>query len=730
MESEGLRLMNKNENGIKYLLFADFGGMCDISNEKDLMALMGFKRRTGSARLSVMNGYMHVENNFDGAAETFFDIPVLSDISDKDYTLQYDITPIMPQSESFTASAAFVGNCSEDLNAYIELPVRMKGRTNHEICIGNCRMSLAKPGMYSPSMHGRAPGQTALVEKLLPDGIYDNTQANLPYLKDKKVVVRIYHEANGRESVYMLVPEEYGGRGQWTIVSRTVSDSAGYAYRYLGYLGNSVKFRVSVGANCLLSEIKLWCGHDDIADKYPALVKEIFCEQSDGEWLLDRLPKYDGGKLSEKLYEDGVGYFRLKAGDSKMQLVSETSLNEFEHYADKLRECGFELSMAANDACLCAYRIKDESFSGYMYYSEKRREARIIVESACNCLPDDFGYSYAKRAGDNTRLYIYGLHMDPNGLNRCDNNDTASNCGMFLILKLADDSLMIIDGGGHPQMNEIAGQELDRFLHEISKTPDGEKVCIRNWFITHDHGDHFNGFARFLFNYRERYEIERVMFHFCAIHLPPNITKLFGELMPLWYPNVMYYKPHTGETVQMGDVLIDVLYTPEDGVNAIDASYLSNDGNDNSTCLSLRFDGGRSLVIGDAYFSAAGIMMLNCTDEKIKSDVVQISHHGLNDLGVLYSRVNADIALYPQSAGGALKANNGHASTVYNNVVKHLSRGKDGICFAGEGTYGIEFVDGVAQVVDIRPVVGRQYGGWETFDLFDTDNRRDNIVHN
>ncbi len=731
MRKRGIRLSNEKKTRIRMLAEADFSSLPDCTNADGALAQLGLLRREGSARCSVEHGRLHIENRSDGACETFFDIPALADMTDQSYAIQYDITHLFPQSESYVSSAAFVTSCHEELSAYVELPVRVKGRTGHDICIGSSRMTLATPGMHSPSMHGRAPGQTALVEKLLPDGSYDSAQANLPYLKDKTVVVRLYHDACGDETVYMLVPSACGGRGEWALVSRTARRAAGAPYRLLGLLGGAIKLRVTPGANLLMGGFRCWEGDGPLEDGYPPLQRERFSEPSGGPWLLDALPPYVGGKLSQRLYEDSVGYHHLFAGDSRMQLVYDTSVEEFERYAEVLRAWGASLSEAARDARLISYRFRAANASGYLYHSVLRRETRIITdETPESCLPEDFGYSYAKRADEHTRLYIYGLHMDPNGLNLCDNNNTASNCGMFLILKLADDGVMIIDGGGHPQMNEVAGRELDRFLHEITHTPENGRVRIANWFITHDHGDHFNGFARFLLNYHDRYDLERVMFHLCAIHLPPNIKRIFGELIPSWYPSVKYYKPHTGETVRLSDASIEVLYTPEDGVNAPDATYASGDGNDNSTCLSIRFDGSRALVIGDAYFHAAGVLLCNCTEEKLRSDIVQISHHGLNDLGVLYSHAGASLALYPQHPTGALRANNNHGATVYNNIVKYLKRGAEGICFSGAGTYGIEMLQGEPTVVHTLPVVGRKYGGWDTFDLFSEPEAGDNNVHN
>ncbi|MBQ9112454.1 MAG: hypothetical protein IJY08_02625 [Clostridia bacterium] len=724
----------------KILFFADARAMSDCMDSDKTVSDIGFRKMgvsegapsEGDPVFSVENGRLHIVNHFADreSADTFFEIPALSaqkmcQVGRNGYTLQYDVTCVMPQKDNYQANTVFITDCSDDCGCYVELPVKMRGRANHAVCVGNCNMSLTKAGIYAPNMHGRAEGQPALVQKLLGEENYDPWNANAPYLRDKKVAVRVYHEPCGRETVYMLVPRGFGGRDEWTLVSRTVRDSVGDPYRHLGLGGDSIRFKVTAGANSYIESMCVWSGLDDIPSEcdpgYPPLSLERPDEECGGEWLLEELPPYTHGRVCGEIFEASVGYWRLSAGDSRMALVSETDADAFGKYAATLRKHGYELRTVRDDGTMTAYRISKGAMRAYMYFAAARGEARFIIESEQNTLPEDFSYTYAKGAGDSTALYLYGLHMDPDGLNLKDNNNTASNCGMFLILKLADDSVMIIDGGGHPQMDKAAGEELNRFLHEITHTPMGGRVTVRNWFITHDHGDHFNGFTRFLLNYHEQYLIERMMFHFCATHLPPNIKRLINEHLKVYYPDIRYYKPHTGERIRLADVDIEVLYTLEDEIDARTGGYVSDDFNDTSTCLRLRFDGKTALILGDIYYYAAGVLMLNQTPEALKSDIVQIAHHGLNDLGVLYSYANADIAFYPQSSTGALRINNGHGSTVYKNIVRNVTNGKDSLCFAGDGTYGAECVDGEVKVVYRRAVSGGLYSGWDTFDLFEGD---------
>ena len=68
---------------------------------------------------------------------------------------------------------------------------------------------------------------------------------------------------------------------------------------------------------------------------------------------------------------------------------------------------------------------------------------------------------------------------------------------MIYVIKLCDDSLVMIDGGHIFQWNEEAEEGLWNFLKAITNTKDG-KVKIAAWYFTHAHDDHTDGCTKLL----------------------------------------------------------------------------------------------------------------------------------------------------------------------------------------------------------------------------------------
>ncbi len=454
-------------------------------------------------------------------------------------------------------------------------------------------------------------------------------------------------------------------------------------------------------------------------------------------WSLD-FPRYEGGTLMKGYYGVNYGYESISAPNIKnyKQLCAYgTNEAEFNAYVQTLTEEGYTLTEVNNDAFIKSYWVEKDGMRMYMYLSVNAGEARFILDQNEAVSMEEFSYTYAKQTGDNTALYLYGLHMDKlEGKNVGEKysngtvNTTASNCGQMFIIKLADNSVVIIDGGADNQMSKEAAEGLDAFLHEITGTSQNEQVRIACWLITHSHIDHFGGFARFLINYHESYDLERICFNFN--YIDSNMPTLFGdEYLGKYYPDLMYYRPHTGETIQLADVTLDILYTCEDNVDAETGELIKEhftwnntygiDQNNSSMVARITFDGKSFMLLGDIYGAAEDVIMQNYSEESLKADIMQVAHHGFNNLPELVAAINPSVSLYPQSEVGAVKANSGTANTVLQNVIQNTEGGKDNLYFAGECTARVEVVDGALQVT-ISDVISADYdNAWTIFTPFE-----------
>ena len=451
-------------------------------------------------------------------------------------------------------------------------------------------------------------------------------------------------------------------------------------------------------------------------------------------WTLP-FPPYMGGELGKLTYIWNLGYDTMtdfNPSDYSVVCASETNLEELEAYVAQLQNAGYTVKQVNDGAFIKSWRVFNADSEMYMYLSVNAGEVRFILDRNESVGSERFSYCYLKQEGERTALYLYGLHMDPVGINVGEKfpdgtvNTKTCNCGQLLILKLADNSVVIIDGGDVTQMSKTAAEGLDRFLHRITDTPEGKTVRISAWIITHSHRDHFGGFARFLIHYHAGYELDRMCFSFN--YRDSRLPRLIDEHLKVYYPNIKYYRPHTGESFTLADARFDVLYTYEDILDAKTGDQIPEqypwgkvgvEQNNSSLVLRITFDRIQFMLLGDIYFTAERILLQNYGAEYLRADVMQVAHHGLNDVWQIYQAISPAVTLYPQSSGGAAKAIWGNANNVLQHVIQYTRGGIDNIYFAGDCTACVEMTDGKL-AVSTEAVVGADYDGkWDLFDPFE-----------
>ena len=271
------------------------------------------------------------------------------------------------------------------------------------------------------------------------------------------------------------------------------------------------------------------------------------------KWKLDNLPVYPDGYLCGTVYNAGAGLANEENGptdeDSRMQIVSATTAEDFLSYCDTVEKEGFEKTYSASGDGItaAAFRGKDKFF--YAYYCKKNGQARFIEDNGTNCF-EDFGYTYS--AGSEATVYQFDYPYQGPGEKK--DEDIYSTNGMMYIIRLADNRLIVIDGGSIRQSADQNIEECMAFLHKITNTADTETVHIALWYGTHGHSDHITFFYKLLGFHHDTIDLERVMFNYPSLELVEHDgrTDMYRDRLAQFYPNVRYLKPHTGMTFDMG----------------------------------------------------------------------------------------------------------------------------------------------------------------------------------
>ena len=423
-------------------------------------------------------------------------------------------------------------------------------------------------------------------------------------------------------------------------------------------------------------------------------------------WVLS-CPAPKSGRIVEGYYNAGPIIADDRNGptpeDTKVQIVAEVSLQDYENYINSLKAEGGNVYLENQiaDDLFFAYEHSGKNY--HVRFCAKRGEIRV-AEEPNYVSPTGFGY---KAAGpEQSILYQYGLYYDP------DNNVTPTtvNCGMLYIIRLSDNSLFMMDGGHYRQWPKAAIDGLWQFLRQITNTPEDGIVRISAWYFTHTHADHIDGCPKLLRKYHDNIVIERLLYNF------PHYDALGGyepsifhvkEQMSKWYPDVKFLKLHAGQKFDLADMNVEVFYAQEDAISEGNmARFPLRDGNCMSTILKLTIGGKTAMMLGDTNIEAEAWIAGNSAPGPWKSDLVQLAHHCFNYLDTLYAWIEAPVVLVPNSYGGAHQPENTPKLIGAEKFVK------DGqIWYEGGGTDGFIATEVGWKHVAHYPVVGSEYDG-------------------
>ena len=426
-------------------------------------------------------------------------------------------------------------------------------------------------------------------------------------------------------------------------------------------------------------------------------------------------PKF--GSLTKGVYYSGSGLAddtKKETNEcSRMQLLTGVTTADFDTYVTQLKDAGYAQTL---DNTIGKNRYASLSKDGYHYYvtyNAANKEIRVSEDRAGVAL-DQFAFNATGEL--QTQIYQYGLYYDPN--NQVTN--ATVNCGMMYIVRLSDNSLVVVDSGHLNQASTMMMEGLVSFMHQITGTEKGEKIKIAAWYMTHAHGDHVTVMAKLCNRYNKEIDLQRVMYNIPSYQVRSSgydsNTTTVKSMIRRYYPNAQFLKLHSGQTFNLGSLGVEVLYTHEDavGVTQFEAASKSREGvklditdyNSSSSVVRFTIDGKTIMMLGDISTEAEKVIAKNFTADIMKSDAVQAAHHCFNYLNTLYPMIAAPMVLMPNSY---------YACHTSDNLPKLQSMLKyvvdDQIYYEGSGTYGFAVVDGALTLIYEAPVVGGAYDG-------------------
>ena len=186
---------------------------------------------------------------------------------------------------------------------------------------------------------------------------------------------------------------------------------------------------------------------------------------------------------------------------------------------------------------------------------------------------------------------------------------------LSIVIKSPHGKLIVIDGGWEADATKLSELILQH----------GGKVDA--WFITHPHEDHVGALCAILNDTSRKIKIDKI---YCSLATPdwyrqvsPTGAGIADQLLSAFIKlpvGTVTNNIGRGTEINIDDVNIRVLNNR--GV------YTYNGVNNSSMVYKIRVSGQSILILGDLAYDGGKDLIRTCTAAELKSDIVQMAHHG------------------------------------------------------------------------------------------------------
>lgn len=217
-----------------------------------------------------------------------------------------------------------------------------------------------------------------------------------------------------------------------------------------------------------------------------------------------------------------------------------------------------------------------------------------------------------------------------------------NTCGM--IFKTRGGKIAVLDGG------RIC--ETDTFLQTLKEVTGCKIPHVDIWLFSHLHVDHFGVYYKLCTDESYKGRITVGDFY-CNLLTEEFYTTLSRErvlnaasiraamLSPDSQTGAKVHTVKKGDTISVDEISFEVIHIP-------DISYAEKmNMNDSSVVYKMTYDESQTiLLLGDSEWVCSNDLVANCAD-KLKSDVVQVAHHGCGNVSYkCYELIDADAYIW------------------------------------------------------------------------------------
>lgn len=209
---------------------------------------------------------------------------------------------------------------------------------------------------------------------------------------------------------------------------------------------------------------------------------------------------------------------------------------------------------------------------------------------------------------------------------------------LSIVIKSPNGKIIVIDGGWEADADKLSSLILQQ----------GGKVDA--WLITHPHEDHVGALCAILNDSARKIKIDKI---YCSLATPdwyrqvsPTGAGIADQLLSAFTKLTVGTVTNSigrGTEINIDDVNIRVLNNR--GV------YTYNGVNNSSLVYKIRVSGQSILILGDLAHDGGKDLIKTCTAAELKSDIVQMAHHGQQGVDQdTYALIAPTTCLWPSPA--------------------------------------------------------------------------------
>ena len=255
-------------------------------------------------------------------------------------------------------------------------------------------------------------------------------------------------------------------------------------------------------------------------------------------------------------------------------------------------------------------------------------------------IPENYRYDFTREAlrAKEPELYdgaaFYTLH-----------GAEELHCNMGgMIFKSKSGKIAVVDGGRIP--------DTDRFIRILQKVSGREVPHVDAWLFSHFHTDHYGVYYSLCSDEKYRGKISVGRFY-CDLLTEEFYTTLAKEkvtnaaairasmISPDSPTGAKVCTVKKGDIISVDEIEFEVIHVPD--ISMADKMNM----NDSSVVYKMTYDCKQSMMLlGDAEWVCSNDLTENCRD-KLKSDIVQVGHHGCGNVSAeCYELIDADAYIW------------------------------------------------------------------------------------